>query len=73
MSNFANIASEMLRSKAAVQIQNQTELLDKVEYFLSKKGQIEAKTYQNNALAFVGRKQQILSDYLAVIKKYLLK
>lgn len=73
MSNFANIASEMLSSGAAVQIQNESELLNKIEYFLSQKGSIEAKTYQTNALAFVDRNQQILSDYLAVIKKYLLK
>ena len=73
MSNVANTASDMLNSKAAIQIKNEGELLKQIEYFLSKRGAKEVKTYQTNALAFVSKDQQILSDYLAVIKKYLLK
>lgn len=73
MSNVANTASDMLGSKAAIQIRNESELLNQIEYFLSKKGAMEVKIYQTNALAFIGRNQQILSDYLAVIKKYLFK
>lgn len=73
MSNFANIASEMIDSKAASQIHNERELLEKITYLLSEDGLKEATIYQANALKFVNKNQQILDDYLAIIEKYLLK
>ncbi|MCC8399587.1 MAG: lipid IV(A) 3-deoxy-D-manno-octulosonic acid transferase [Rickettsia endosymbiont of Platyusa sonomae] len=72
MSNFANIANEMLANKAATQIQNESDLLNKMEYLLSETGIEEAKIYQTNALEFVNKNQQILGNYLAIIEKYLL-
>ncbi len=72
MSNSANIANEMLVNKAAIQIQNEIDLLNKIEYLLSEIGIEEAKIYQTNALEFVNKNQQILGNYLAIIEKYLL-
>ena len=72
MSNIADIAHEMLNNKAAVQIKNEKELLTKIEYFLSAKGEEESKLCRTNSLAFVQKNTQILHHYLAVIKKYLI-
>ncbi len=72
MSNFANIANEILINKAAVQIHNESDLLNKIEYFLSETGTREGKIYQTNALRFVNNNQQILVNYLTIIEKYLL-
>ncbi len=72
ISNYANIASELLENKAAIQIHNKNDLLDKMSYLLSESGIKEAKIYQYNALVFINKNQQILNDYLAVIENNLL-
>ncbi|KAJ6644999.1 putative aspartate/prephenate aminotransferase, partial [Pseudolycoriella hygida] len=71
MSNFADMAKNMIDQKAGVQIHNQTELLSKINYLLGEDGGKEAKIYQANALKFVNKNQQILRDYLAIIEQYL--
>jgi len=73
MSNYTNIANEMIDRRAAIQIKDQSDLLNKINYFLSKNGIKEAEIYQNNALEFVNNNKQILDNYLMVIEKYLLK
>lgn len=71
MSNFADMASNMVNNNAAIQIQDEQELLNKIIYLLAPKGFKEVQTYQTNALKFVNKNQQILSNYLAVIEQYL--
>ncbi|MCC8417887.1 MAG: lipid IV(A) 3-deoxy-D-manno-octulosonic acid transferase [Rickettsia endosymbiont of Bryobia graminum] len=71
MSNSANLAKDMLDYNAATQIQNEEELFNKIKYILSEQGSMEAKTYQDNALRFVSKNQQILNNYLTIIEKYL--
>lgn len=71
MSNSANIANEMLTNKAATQIRDENDLLNKIEYLLSETGTQEAKVYQANALEFVNKNQQILGNYLNIIEKHL--
>ncbi|WP_342271490.1 lipid IV(A) 3-deoxy-D-manno-octulosonic acid transferase [Candidatus Tisiphia endosymbiont of Parasteatoda lunata] len=71
MSNSANIANEMLTNKAATQIRDENDLLNKIEYLLSETGTQKAKVYQANALEFVNKNQQILGNYLNIIEKHL--
>lgn len=71
MSNFADMASNMIHNNAAIQIQDEKELLNKIMDLLSTEGVKEVKTYQANALSFVTKNQQILHNYLAIIEQYL--
>jgi len=71
MSNSADTSNQMLKNQAAIQIQNESELISKLEYFMSDEGSAEAILYQANALEFVNKNQQILQDYLDIIKKYI--
>ncbi|WP_341753868.1 lipid IV(A) 3-deoxy-D-manno-octulosonic acid transferase [Candidatus Tisiphia endosymbiont of Dioctria rufipes] len=73
MSNSTNIANEMLTNKAATQIRDENDLLNKIEYLLSKASTQEAKVYQANALEFVKKNQQILGNYLNIIEKHLVE
>ncbi len=71
MSNSADISNEMLTNKAATQIRDENDLLNKIEYLLSETGTQKAKVYQANALEFVNKNQQILGNYLNIIEKHL--
>lgn len=67
MSNFFDIANEMLAKKCAVQIKNQKDLLDKLQYFLSSGAAKEIETFKINALEYTKHHRQILENYLEVI------
>lgn len=71
MSNFMGIAREILAADAAIQIQNAESLFSKLLYFLSPGNIHEVQTYRTNALTFVQSQQQILTEYMAVIGRYL--
>ncbi|XVN42333.1 MAG: lipid IV(A) 3-deoxy-D-manno-octulosonic acid transferase [Candidatus Rickettsia vulgarisii] len=71
MNKNTNLANDMLNSHAATQIKNEEDLLNKIKYLLSEKGSTEVKIYQDNALKFVSKNQQILNNYLAIIEKYI--
>ena len=71
MSNFQNIADEMVRGESAVQIKNTQELQEKIFFFLEKKNSKIAKKYSNNAKKYVDNKEKILSDYLKQIDRFL--
>ena len=71
MSNFQNIADEMVRGESAVQIKNTQELQEKIFFFLEKKNSKIAKKYSNNAKKYVDNKEKILSDYLNQIDRFL--
>lgn len=73
MSNSADISKQMLKNQAAIQIQNESELAFKLEYFMTDIGEEESMFYKARALKFVGKNQQILQDYLGVIEKYIVK
>lgn len=70
MSKNTDIAKHVLENKAAIQIKNGRELLNKLEYLLNRNNSEELKTYQKNSLKFVEANQKILDEYLSVITKF---
>jgi 3-deoxy-D-manno-octulosonic-acid transferase len=71
MSNFQNIADDMLNSKAALQVNNAQELAEKIKFFFDKKNHQEAKEISNNARNFVLNREEILINYTQEIGKFL--
>ncbi len=71
MSNFVDMANSMIHHKAATQIHSEDELLNKLYYLLSEEGSKEVNIYRTNVLKFVNKNQQIVQDYLTIIKQYL--
>jgi len=71
MSNFQNIADEMIKKQAALQIQNTEELALKVRFFLNENNVMEAAKYRKNALDFVSDRRETLSSYLKEIGWFL--
>lgn len=71
MSNFQNIADDMLSRKAALQINNAQELADKIEFFFDKKHQKDANEFSNNARNFVLSREETLGNYIQEIGKFL--
>lgn len=70
MSNFKNIANDMISSSAAIQIKNADELASKMQFFLDNKNMEQAKEFARNALNFVDNHNNRLDDYLSEIDKY---
>ena len=71
MSNFQNIATDMIINKAALQIKTTKALKDKIKFFASDNAIIEANIYKQNALKFVGNRQNIINNYLREREKLL--
>ncbi len=71
MSNFKNIADEMVSSKAALQVRDQEQLEEKIKYFLNYENDAAAQTYAENALKFVDNRRLMMNNYLKEIKKIL--
>ncbi len=71
MSNFQNIADDMISSKAALQINNSAELADRIEFFLDKNNKKDASEFSNNARNFVDNREETLARYIAEIEKFL--
>jgi 3-deoxy-D-manno-octulosonic-acid transferase len=71
MSNFQNIATDMINCKAAIQIDNKEELASKILSFLSTENASKASELINNARKFVEDRNETLDNYLKEIKKYL--
>lgn len=69
MSNFQNIADDMIRNKAALQINDSSKLEEKVENFCSEKYKKEAMEFSNNALKFVANRESTLGDYISEISR----
>lgn len=71
MSNFQNIASDMTKQKAAIQISDQAELAEKILFFLNEKNKAQAEEFINNALNFVENRRQTIDNYIKEISKFL--
>lgn len=71
MSNFQNIAEEMIEKQSAIQIHNAEELALKVKFFLNEDNVIEADKYRRNAFEFVSDRRETLNNYLREIGRFL--
>ena len=71
MSNFQNIADDMLSSKAALQVNNAQELAENIKFFFDKKHNQKAKEFSKNARNFVLNREEILINYTQEIGKFL--
>ena len=71
MSNFQNIATDMITSKSAIQINNQAELASNLLFLLDKKNKKIADELKSNARNFVDNREETIANYLEEIKKFL--
>jgi 3-deoxy-D-manno-octulosonic-acid transferase len=70
MSNFQNIADEMIANKAALQVKNSAELQEKIMFFTDDKNAKISQEYSDNAKNYVDNKEKILANYLNQIGKF---
>lgn len=71
MSNFQNIADDMIASKSALQISDAKELADKIKFFFNAKHSKEANEFSKNARNFVANREETLVHYIKEIDKFL--
>ncbi|MGC0372144.1 MAG: hypothetical protein DGJ47_000849 [Rickettsiaceae bacterium] len=69
MSNFQNIAEDMVANKAALQITHADELSSKLENIFTNLA--ENNVYQENSLKYVNNKKEIIHNYIQHIKCFL--
>lgn len=69
MTNFYEIATEMLEAKAAIQVQDQKELEEKIVFLFGDDGRILSKNLRKNALEYVKDRQEIIDQYVNEITK----
>lgn len=73
MSNFAEIASNMLMQKAAISVNGFDDLLSTMDHLLRDSSKTEVLGYAKNAQNFVTQNNDILSKYCQLIEKVLIK
>lgn len=71
MSNFQNIATEMIQGKCAIQISDKADLAQKILFFLDKNNKVKSQQLIDNARKFVDNREETLDHYLKEIKKFL--
>ena len=71
MSNFQNIADEMIEKQAAFQVQTGNDLALKIKFFLNTNNMKESARYRKNALEFVSDRKKTLNNYLKEIGRFL--
>ncbi|MDP5110718.1 MAG: 3-deoxy-D-manno-octulosonic acid transferase [Rickettsiaceae bacterium] len=71
MSNFQNIATEMIQEKCAIQISDKADLAKKLLFFLDKNNKKTSQELIDNARKFVDNRERTLDNYLKEIKKFL--
>jgi len=71
MSNFQNIADEMIEKQAAFQVQTGNDLVLKIKFFLNTNNMKESAKYRKNALEFVSDRKKTLNNYLKEIGRFL--
>lgn len=71
MSNFQNIATEMIQEKCAIQISDKAELAKEILFFLDKQNKKKSQELIDNARKFVDNREETLDNYLKEIKKFL--
>jgi len=71
MSNFQNIATEMIQEKCAIQISDKADLAQKLLFFLNKNNKKMSQELIDNARKFVDNREKTLDNYLKEIKRFL--
>jgi 3-deoxy-D-manno-octulosonic-acid transferase len=71
MSNFQNIADEMIEKQAAFQVQTGNDLALKIKFLLNTNNMKESAKYRKNALEFVSDRKKTLNNYLKEIGRFL--
>lgn len=71
MSNFQNIADEMINSRAALQIEGDEELANKIEFFFNDTNHKEALEFSKNACNFVANRKDTINNYIIKISEFL--
>ena len=71
MSNFQNIADDMISNQAAMQIDDGKQLIQQVEFLLNDINNKEVLKYSENALQFVKNREETLKNYIGEINKFL--
>ena len=71
MSNFQNIATDMIQGGCAIQITDKEELATKILLFLDKSNEKKSQELIGNARKFVENREETLDNYLKEIKKFL--
>lgn len=71
MSNFENIAAEMINQNAALQVTDRDDLYQKLIYHSSSKAIYVNKQYENNAQIFSKQFDDILNKYMNIISYYI--
>ena len=71
MSNFQDIANEMLENKAAIQINDVAELSSKMHMVLNSRNQKKMQEYCENALHYVNGRTKIAEKYMQQLSKFL--
>jgi 3-deoxy-D-manno-octulosonic-acid transferase len=71
MTNFQNIADEMIESRAALQIKDDKELTNKILFFFNDTNHKEALEFAKNAHNFVANRKDTIDNYIIEIGKFL--
>ena len=71
MSNFQNIADDMISQEAATQVQNSSELANKIRFFLDSKRHKDVAKLSTNARNFVDNRIKVLDNYISEIDKFI--
>ena len=71
MSNFQNIATDMIQGGCAIQITDKEELATKILFFLDRSNEKKSLELIGNARKFVENREETLDNYLKEIKKFL--
>jgi 3-deoxy-D-manno-octulosonic-acid transferase len=71
MSNHQDIADEMIKNQAAIQISSTEELELKIKFFLDSDNVDQGEKYRKNALTYVKERKEMLTNYLQEIDKFL--
>ncbi|MEM6338586.1 MAG: 3-deoxy-D-manno-octulosonic acid transferase [Pseudomonadota bacterium] len=71
MSNFQNIATDMIQGGCAIQIADKEELATKILFFLDRSNEKKSQELIGNARKFIENREETLDNYLKEIKKFL--
>jgi 3-deoxy-D-manno-octulosonic-acid transferase len=71
MSNFQNISDEMIAKQAAIQVMNQSDLEEQVEFFLQDSSAMTSHKMAKNAMEYVTDRESILEKYISEIRQFI--
>jgi len=71
MSNFQNIADDMISCSAAIQIRDADSLASTIRFFLNDKDSPKGMEFSKNARKFVDNRARVLENYISEINKFI--